>query len=538
VADISDAELSSVVLRHVTDAVIARDRTDRLVYANDAARALFQLGPGEPGSVAALLATVEIYDAEGRPLGAAELPGRRVLDGAPSARTIVRWRRRDARSPADEHWTEVLACPVHDAEGRVRLAVDFLRDITAERRATERLTLLIEASAIFTAGLDLSVTLERLARLPIPRLGDWCVVHLVEGRWVRRVGAHIDPARQAILEPLLAEPQRFDDAPGLPQPLRDGRARVIPEVQADRIRARATDAYADLVARLGCRSAITAPLATRGRTFGAITVLDARPGRHGPDDLQLLEELANRAALAVDNARTYQAAQQAAETRRDLVAVVAHDLKNPLNAVGMAAALLARTIGPESDRARRQASIITRATERMNALIHDLLDISAIDAGRMELVRAPVTIGALVNEALDAIAPLAQEKAIDLARDVTAAEEPRTLPADRERLLQVFSNLLGNAVKFTPVNGHVRVAMRVIDGYARCDVIDDGPGIAPEHLPHVFDRYWRVRGTSRAGTGLGLSIVKGIVEAHGGKVSVDTEVGRGSTFSFTIPLAT
>jgi signal transduction histidine kinase len=326
----------------------------------------------------------------------------------------------------------------------------------------------------------------------------------------------------------------------LPATLFDGRAQLTDlddEALAHRIEG---DPQREFVRSLGTRSVLCAPLTIRGQTIGALTVASHQPHRYSGDDLKLLEDLAHRAALAVDNARAYRRAAEAAELRRDLVAVVAHDLKNPLNAVTMAAALLSKgaAAGPEGDRARRQSSIISRASDRMNRLIHDLLDVSAIDAGRMDLEIQAHAVGALLVEVVDAMAPLAQEKQLVLERQIAPEEEALAVSGDRERILQVFSNLVGNGVKFTEPGGRVTLSAARRGDVVEFAVADTGSGIDPEHLPHVFDRFWRVRGRRRDGTGLGLWIVKGLVEAHGGKVSVDTTPGSGSTFRFTLPLAT
>jgi signal transduction histidine kinase len=298
-------------------------------------------------------------------------------------------------------------------------------------------------------------------------------------------------------------------------------------------------AAVELVRGLGARASICAPLSLRGEVLGALTVVSAQPQRYGDAELRLLEDVANRAALAVDNARVFGAAQVAAEVRRDLVAVVAHDLKNPLNAVAMAAALLSKAAPPGADgeRARKQSAIISRATERMNRLIHDLLDVSAIDAGRLDLERTPQRVGALVAEAVEALAPLAHEKQLTLERAVAADVAELAVAADRDRVLQIFSNLIGNAIKFTDAGGRVTVSAARAGDVVQFAIADTGPGIPDEHLPHIFDRFWRMRGKKRDGTGLGLWIVKGLVEAHRGSVSVDTRIGTGSTFSFTLPVA-
>ncbi|HEX4459685.1 MAG TPA: ATP-binding protein [Polyangia bacterium] len=530
---------SNVILQSIADAVTAQDATGALVYANDAALRLLRIQSVDAWNAAKLLADFEILDEHGKLIDLEQLPGRRVLRGEPEARTVICWRRRGrGHGPGhneDDRWTVAQARPVYDVAGHVQLAITILHDITAERRATERLSLLTEASATLSASLDYATTLARVAELPLPMLGEWSVVHLVDGDVMRRSGHHVDPTKQSLLDEMLAQPRSADAPP--PSSLWSGR--VTAEIYDRTLEARVDPADLERARTLGLRAGMTAPLTARGQTFGALTVLSGRLRRYEPADLALLRDLAHRAALAIDNARVLQQAEEAAELRRDLVAIVAHDLKNPLNAIGMAGSLLSRQAAPgaDGDRARRQSSIITRACERMNRLIHDLLDVSAIDAGRLELDRQRIGLGGLMTEALEAIAPLAQERSIALVRQIDASDEELEVLADRERLLQVLANLLGNAVKFTDEGG--TVMLRGGRGALGLEVAvsDTGCGIAPEHVPHVFDRYWRVGTQNRAGTGLGLSIVKGIIDAHGGMVSVDTTPGRGSTFTFSIPLA-
>jgi signal transduction histidine kinase len=533
---------NDAILERIADAVFAEDATGRLVYANEAARRLFGITADDPMASddrQLLAAQLELHDDDGRPLPADALPGRRVLRGEPEARALVRWRRRDTPDTEDEHWAEVQARPLRDDAGQVRLAISISHDVTTARRAERRLALLTEAGARLTASLDLGNTLAQVAELPLPRLGDWSVVHLVDDAAVLRVGAHADRGRQPLVDRLLAAPRRIADGHGLPPALREGQAERLSGLSEAQLRERfGDDVDLALVAELGAAAIMTVPLAVRAQVVGAISVVAAdEPRRLGGEALTSLADLAQRAALAIDNARVYQAAQAASELRRDLLAVVAHDLKNPLNAISMGAALLARGAAPDNDRQRRQANIVGRAAERMNRLIHDLLDVNAIDAGRMELQPSPVAAGALLDDALEAMAPLAQDKAVVLERDIAADDEQLLVRADRERLLQVFSNLIGNAVRHVAEGGHIRLRARRLGDQLQLAVSDDGPGIEPEHLPHIFDRYWRVRKSTRDGTGLGLSIVKGIVEAHGGSVSVDTAPGRGATFAFTLPLA-
>jgi signal transduction histidine kinase len=222
-----------------------------------------------------------------------------------------------------------------------------------------------------------------------------------------------------------------------------------------------------------------------------------------------------------------------------MVAVVSHDLKNPLTTIQLAVSFLLEDLVPDDaahQPEREQLNAIHRSAERMYRLIHDLLDVAAIEAGQLAVARSPLAVDVLVTDALELLRPLATAKRIALVTDL-----PPGLPAvaaDRERVLQVFSNLGGNAIKFSPENGRVEIRAAGRDGMVEFAVRDTGPGIAPEDLPHIFDRFWQAKKTARAGVGLGLAIAKGIIEAHGGAVQVESEPGRGSRFTFTLPVAT
>ena len=195
----------------------------------------------------------------------------------------------------------------------------------------------------------------------------------------------------------------------------------------------------------------------------------------------------------------------------------------------LSAALLLRS--PESPRVRRYAEAVQRAAVRMDRLIRELLDLSSMEAGRFRVEKRPQPLEPIVAEALAVLSPLAAEKAVALGTEGLPLDE--AVPLDRERVLQVVSNLIGNAVQFAPHGGHVVVRARLGPEEARLEVQDDGPGIAPDDLPRVFDRFWK--SNSLRGTGLGLTIARGVVEAHAGKIWVESRVGEGSTFVFTLP---
>jgi len=264
------------------------------------------------------------------------------------------------------------------------------------------------------------------------------------------------------------------------------------------------------------------------------------PATHATDEL-FTSLLAQATADALQRARSYdeeRAARQTAEfmshAREQVLGVVAHDLRNPLNLLGMTTQLLAEPdLAPE----RRQATIAisTRAVQRMNRLIGDLLDIVRLETGHLSLNLGRSDANHLLTETIDAFEARASEQGISLVS--TLAPAGTVVQADEERVLQLMDNLVGNALKFTPSGGRVSIGGYVDDGELRVAVADTGPGIPEEQRSRLFDRFWQARGADRRGLGLGLAIAKGIAEAHGGRLWVDSTVGEGSTFQFAIPLA-
>jgi signal transduction histidine kinase len=217
-----------------------------------------------------------------------------------------------------------------------------------------------------------------------------------------------------------------------------------------------------------------------------------------------------------------------------MLAVVAHDLRNPLHTVTMAVSLMLENTPIERTQERRQVEIVRRAADRMNRMIQDLLDVKRMETGRLGIEIAPEAVDAIVNDTVEMLRPLATGSSILLEADI-AANLPQ-VRADAARIQQVLSNLVGNAVKFTPRQGRVTVCAERVDDEVRFGVIDTGPGIPAEQVPHIFGRFWQAKPSDRRGIGLGLAIAKGIVEAHEGRIWVESHVGLGSTFYFTLPI--
>ncbi|HET6148402.1 MAG TPA: ATP-binding protein [Polyangia bacterium] len=238
-----------------------------------------------------------------------------------------------------------------------------------------------------------------------------------------------------------------------------------------------------------------------------------------------------------ENARLMADAQGALRSREDLLAIVSHDLRNPLGVVLTSSTLLLRSALPpdKDERARRQVEAIQRAGNRMNRLIRDLLDFASIEGGRLTLARRPLDVAALISEVVQALCPLAAPRSQQLTGEDTVPG--LAIDGDHDRLVQVFTHVVGNSFKFGPDGGQVRIAADRQGSQVRFVVADDGPGMPPDELANLFDRIWQAGRKSRDGIGLGLSIVKGIVEAHGGRVWAESAVGEGTKVFFTVPAA-
>src|SRR5688572_3755791 len=291
-------------------------------------------------------------------------------------------------------------------------------------------------------------------------------------------------------------------------------------------------------------SLLAVPIRLEEKLIGVLHVGTRERRRFTLSELRLLDILATRVAGVLARLQLYQAERKAREeaeaarrSRDEVLSVVSHDLRNPVNTVSMAASLLADPeirLTPEQE--RKQIDVIRRSAQRMNRLIQDLLDVVRIEGGRMVVRSRCEDVRPLASEVFEGFKGIAATKAIALDCEI-AGELPR-VSLDRDRIVQALSNLLNNAVKFTPAAG--RITLRVSrgpDGACRFQVADSGPGIAAEHVPHIFDRFWQARHTAHLGTGLGLAIAKGIIDAHRGRIWVESTVGAGSTFAFELPPA-
>lgn len=478
----------------------------------------------------------------------AEVIGRRYREVFPDIESTIWWQ--SVARVVESGRPETFEAEYHTREGPAwyRVAMARVLDGVAvsfsdatERRETERtLRLLFEATAALGESLDFDLTLRRIAEVVVPAFADACVVDVKDKKGtVRRVAAHGTEERQAVLDELVARfpPQADSEVPTV-QAIRAGTPQLQEVVDEALLRQLGlTPEHIELVRALGLHSYIVVPLRLRDGVRGAIgfgAVHGRRAYRSG--DLQLAIDLARRAATALNNAWLFEESQRSVQARENVLAIVSHDLRNPLNTVSLAAeALLARTLRTSSDdTTTRQLEIIRRAVQNMERLIRDLLDMASIQAGRLKIELERQAIAPFLHEALLLLAPQALERGVTL-REALHVGDVEVL-CDRGRLVQILNNLVGNAIKFCRPGDQVTVSAEAREGHLLFAVADTGPGIPPEQAGRVFDAYAGARGSERGGTGLGLFITRGLVEAHGGRIWVESEPGAGTTFWFTLPV--
>ena len=415
----------------------------------------------------------------------------------------------------------------------------FSHDITERKLLAHNLAFLAEASKILSSSLDYQSTLRAVAHLAVPRIADWCAVDMLTGpRTVELLAiAHVDPEKIRWAEELRQrDPVDLERPVGLAKVLLTGRPEFYPEITDALLVATAKDERTlELARSLGFSSAMIVPLLAQEATIGAITFVAAESGRHyAAADLRMAEELASRAALAIENSRLYGASQQAVALRDDFISAASHELRTPVTSLKVYTEVLRRQAERRGDEhTSGQLGKMQAQIDRLTVLIGDLLDVSKIEAGKLEMRREDVELRRMVDEVVEAIQATTPRHQIEVEGNVG-----RPVVGDGERLGQVLTNLLTNAVKYSPRADRIVVQLAETADGATVDVQDFGIGIDPEHLDRVFDRFYRVTSEDEKtfpGLGMGLYISHEIVRRHGGTMEVTSLKGHGSVFRVTLP---
>jgi signal transduction histidine kinase len=440
-----------------------------------------------------------------------------------------------------------IMADLHETTAAVQRREQELREAhEAKDQLLARLAFLAAASTRLAGSLEFDATLGTVADLAVPEIADWCAVEIVDGQQTpcSLVVRHVDPTKAELTRELLRRrPLPPDDPHGAPNVIGTGASELLTDVQewlreADASGSRQGSRQLEILRALQLTSYMSVPLVSRRRTLGALSLGSAGAGRrYGPADLALAEDLAHRAALAIDNARLYVEAQDAIRAREAFVARASHELRTPLTSVLGTIALLKKAVaGALRESPEALIDMASRNLSATLAFINDLLDVSKLAAGQETLSVEPVNVAEAVQRASEVVAAQARDKGVAIR---VAVPTDLQLAADRLKLEQVIINLLANAVKFSPAGGEVMVCAESDADGVLMRVRDGGEGIAREDLERIFEPFYqsgRGHARRRRGTGLGLAICRQIVTLHGGRIWAETDgPGRGSTLNVRLP---
>jgi signal transduction histidine kinase/CheY-like chemotaxis protein len=432
--------------------------------------------------------------------------------------------------------------------GVAEAVAEYVRHAEAKTEASQaKQAFLTEAGQLLASSLDYRSTLTRLTRLIVPRLADWCSVHINGVSIDATPIAHVDPAKAEVLRDMYRRfPLPSDVRYSVRHAVGTGESKLIAEVTPEIFHAITLGPeHAAMLRSTGFRSGMVLPLVVQGEAFGVLMLAYGESGRNYDEgDLAFASELARRAAIAIDNARLYELSQNersrveaATRAKDEFVAMVSHELRTPLNAILGWLRLMRRGMLPESRR-EHALEVIERNATVQGRLIADLLDVSRIITGKLRITLSQVDLSQVIGMATEGVRPAADAKNIQIHLDI--AQAGAIMRGDADRLQQVAWNILANAVKFTPKNGVVEVHVRRAESDLELTVQDNGAGIDPEFLPHVFESFRQADGsTSRryGGLGIGLSIAKHIVELHGGTIEAESRgIGQGALFRVRLPI--
>lgn len=449
----------------------------------------------------------------------------------------IQYRFKDHRTNT-YRWHLGRGLPMRNAAGEIVRWYGTCTDIEDQKRAEQTSRFLADASSELANLLDYESTLQRVATLAVPDFADWCVVDLVDadGQLRRLAVIHTDPQKVELAHQLQERyPPRNGVPYGVPHVFRTGQGELRSEISDLFLQQTARDeAHFQILKELGLQSYVSVPLIVRGRVLGVLSFVLAESGRsYNAHDLAVAQDLAGRAAVAIDNARLYADLKTADRRKNEFLAMLAHELRNPLAPIRSGLDVLTLEGG-----ASETTALMMDQVEHLIRLVDDLLDVSRIMQGKIQLRKEPVKLANVVHRAMELARGLIEAKQHRLHVDLP--DEPLWIEADPVRLTQVFANLLNNAAKYTDPSGDIWLSAAKCHTNVCVTVRDNGVGIDALLLPHVFDLFTQAdRSLDRAqgGLGIGLTLVQSLVKMHGGDVTAHSDgVNLGSEFVITLKL--
>jgi len=522
-------EILAEIVGIAADAVICMDELQRITFFNQGAEKIFGWTPDEVIGQRIEILIPERYRAHHEQqvagFGRSHVKARRMGE----RRGIAGLRKNGEEFPA-----EAAISQIRQAAGVIYAVV--LRDISVRKKFEKRQEFLAAAGERLASSYDSGEVLENVVDLAVPTLADGCILENRVGDGYRAGAvAHSDQQVDAVLQRITeAAPRQPSASHPLAEVMRTRASVLIQSGAAKRIAdASRNPFYIDGITAMNPRAAFFLPLMARGQFIGVLSLFRSER-EFDQDDRGFAEDLGRLAALALDNSRLLDTVRGSLRAQEEMVGVVSHDLRNPVAAIRMLSGVLLKgdNATPES---KESLSLIAAAAGQMDSLIADLLDVTRLDAGILRIAPEPIEASTLLIDALRTLQPLVDEKRIDLEIQIDA-DLPHVI-ADCERIQQALSNLVGNAIKFTPTGGKVVIGALADSDHITVSVADTGIGISEEELPRVFDRYWQSTRTNRQGAGLGLAIAKGIIESHGGRLWLESNAGAGTVARFSLPVA-
>lgn len=535
-----------IILKGISDGIIVVDEKGTFVFANRAGARMcgFQ-------SAQELLSTpqeevvshFEMTDEYGYPFPIEKLPSRLAFGGSQdNPEVLLRVRQ---KKTGEVKWSLVSSTPIYDESKKTRLVVTIFKDFTEHKQAEDSVKFLDAANNILSSSLDYEATLQNLADLVVPKLADWCAIHIIEeeGKAPRSIAlAHPDPNKIEWAKKLGEKyPPDWNAPNGVAKALRSGRAELISEISDQNLVDSAIDEeHLQLLRGLEMNSVMIIPLVSRGRSFAVITMIRTLTGKkYNSKDLLFAEELARRAAAAIDNALLFKNVQKAVRARDEFLSIASHELKTPLTSLSLQIQMTKQNINvsegktPTAEKLTKIFEASDKQVSRLNRLVEDLLDVSRIQSGNLSFEFDRTNLSEIVKEILHRSSEQFIKANCPLEMNI---QENVIGYLDSGRIEQVIENLISNVLKYAP-GKPVKISLSGSARRAQLTVEDSGPGIQPEMQSKIFERFERANPSRYVtGLGLGLYIVKEIVKAHHGDIILQSTPGIGSKFSIDLPL--